>query len=118
MPLAFDPEQVAEFTLKSDEARPPERRATFRSRHLTGRDSLKLRRIVDEIRELRKDDDVLAKLGEAFGIGITHLKAPDGEWQPFAVEAALGLLTLVEMYDLLDEWPSRVTEIEISLRKK
>lgn len=117
MPLAFDPEQVAEFTLKADEARPPERRATFRSKYLTGREVLRRGQFYREALELANADAIIAKLGEMFAVGMKSIRLPGGDWQPFTIDAVLDNLTTAEMWTLAVEWPERVAELESSLGK-
>lgn len=120
MPIAFDPEQRAEFVLSSDKDRPEGQRITWIAKFLTVRQAMRVRELTRRVSEAKTDDEISAAIREGLGVGIVGwrgARGEDGKELPFSIDAIDDVLTTHEKWLLLVEYPGAVMNVEFELKK-
>ena len=114
MPRFFDPQAVARFVLDGDTAHP----ITWLSRYLTVGQRDRVAELSERARKDKDEAQTEKLIREAFAIGLIGWEAPAGFTRPaFSADAMAEVLTVVERWDLLNEWPWAVSSVELAQKK-
>ena len=106
MPLALEPDQTIEISLKSDESKPLETRPAFIVRFMSSRDRNRLRDLYAEAVDFDMKGDYesfiknMVSIFQISLVGWHHLKAANGDYIPFDPTRLPELLTDVEILEL------------------
>ncbi len=104
MPLALEPDQTIEISLKIDETKPPETRPAFIVRFMSSRDRRRVREQIDAAMAADNDEAAEQAIRTALQIGLTswlRLKTPGGDNIPYDPDRLPDLLTDLEMWELV-----------------
>lgn len=111
MPIGFNPEDTISFHLDCfDKEKPPEQRAKFRFRFLTGNQTAKVESLAEEANRAVRNADTEKLLIEAILIGLAgweNLKDYSGAVVAFAPEA-LGEFTTRLKFLIAREYPIKL----------
>ena len=134
MPIAFDPEAVAWFSLEADLDKPEAKRPAFCSRFLTCRQALRVQELLRAWAGETRLEAQIALLTEALAIGLVDWRNVRDQFDqpiPFArrpfpssrpsvdVERVVGLedaYTLLELAEIVRQYIAAVSEVEWRLK--
>src|SRR5687767_4470376 len=115
IPISLDPSATTDIYLDSDEQRPREQRVPFRCRFLTCRQRSQVAQKVAEARDAAKDAEKCeALLREALAIGVV---GPVKEGMPCTLDNVWAVLSPLEMWELADQYPDKVSLSELDRKK-
>lgn len=118
--IAMDPKQTATFHLLSDAETPEAERPVFVTRHLTCREKLDFRKLANQAAETKEDTEAIELVLKAIGMGLVdwrQVRGPKGDLVPFAVASLPGLLTDMEVWEVVEGILTATSLAEADLKK-
>lgn len=114
MPIASDPDKTVPFSLKNDRNKPEESRPTFLCKFLTSRERRAITDLTNKAYEEKDDTKAAELMNKATAVGVIGWK---NFGLPFSIDAIQDVLTDLERWELLREYPYAVSLSEIDLGK-
>ena len=109
MPIALDPNQTVSVRLHADDG------IAFKCRHLTVRQTIQLRQLLEKSRTASGDDEALPIMLEALSLGVVGVEG-DADTGPFKIDRLLDLLTPLELWQLALEMQRQTRATEADLK--